>query len=55
MYMGPTKQIVWGFGDIKNIGIKIIPVVICTAKKRFTSSSKALKDGAFIGDIQNHT
>ena len=30
--------------------MKIIPVVIRTAKKWFTSSSEALKDGASIGD-----
>ena len=51
VYMGPSKQIGRGFGDvIKNIRMKIIPVVIRTAKKWFTSSSEALKDGASIGD-----
>ena len=51
VYMGPSKQIGRGFGNVfKNIGMKIIPVVISTAKKWFTSSSEAFKYGASIGD-----
>lgn len=51
VYMGPSRQVGRGFGDfVKNIGMKIIPVIVRTAKKLFTSSSEALKDGSSIGD-----
>ena len=51
VYMGPSRQVGRGIGDvIRNIGMRIAPVILRTAKKLFTSSSDALKDGGSIGD-----
>ena len=51
VYMGPSKQVGRGFGDvIRNIGLKIVPVLFRAAKTLFKTSSESLKDGGSIGD-----